>query len=212
MLARGRGKYRCGKCNTASNALEALFDDWPEAGSAPPAAGLSGEPPEAPRPPSRAGRWLLRAAWLVGGMAIGAVVIIKGSEFAGQPLVAPGEIDAALQEIGLVEAPPHTVFRDLGMIHLVSRQLVSDPERPGLLQLEATIVNRASRSQPYPDLEVVLFDAEGARLADYAFAPADYLAANVPPGADMAPQAYLPISLALDDPGVQAVGFELNFH
>ena len=39
LLARGGGRYRCGKCNRAGNALDALFDDWPEAGEAPPAAG-----------------------------------------------------------------------------------------------------------------------------------------------------------------------------
>ena len=98
------------------------------------------------------------------------------------------------------------------MIHLVSRRLSVDPDRPGVLRLQATIVNRASKSQPYPELEVILFDAVGERIADYSFAPRDYLATRQPEDADMAPHAYLPLSLELDDPGVQAVGFELNFH
>ena len=235
-LAQGGGRVRCGKCSTTSNALEALFDDWPEAGAKPAERGevpslgqaidlqsakrtrlepgeaaLSGEPAE-PGDEPRARNWLLRAAWLVGGLAIGAVVIFKAAEFAGQPLVEPDEIETALQKVGLAEAKPRPEFRDIERIHLVSRRLAADPEQPGVLRLQATIVNRAARSQPYPRLEVILFDAAGDRIADYAFSPGDYLAANHSGNADMAPHAYLPLSLQLDDPGVQAVGFELNFH
>ena len=235
MLAQGGGKVRCGKCNATANALDSLFDDWPGPGQKPAARGelpvlgqaidlqagqrarLSpdGEPadeaPEYPEP-SRTRQWLLRAAWLIGGLAIGGVVIFKAAEFAGQPLVEPGEIDTALQKVGLAEPGPDPVFRNLELIHLVSRRLSVDPDRPGVLRLQATIVNRASKSQPYPELEVILFDAVGERIADYSFAPRDYLATRQPEDADMAPHAYLPLSLELDDPGVQAVGFELNFH
>lgn len=236
VLAQGGGRVRCGKCNTTSNAFDSLFDDWPGAGEKPAqrgetpllgqaidlqagkrarlepeAAELTGDLPAAPGP-SRARRWLLRSAWLIGGLAIGAVVIFKTAEFAGQPLVEPGEVDAALRAVGLAEPEPEPVFRDLEMIHLVSRRLAADPDQPGVLRLQATIVNRAAQGQPYPDLEVILFDAVGARIANYDFEPGDYLAANHPAQADMAPHAYLPLSLELDDPGVQAVGFELNFH
>ena len=39
LLARAGGKFRCGKCNKTGNALEALFDEWPEAGEKPPKTG-----------------------------------------------------------------------------------------------------------------------------------------------------------------------------
>ena len=39
LLAQGSGRYRCGKCNKTSNALEHLFDDWPAAGDKPAGAG-----------------------------------------------------------------------------------------------------------------------------------------------------------------------------
>ena len=235
VLAQGGGKVRCGKCNATANAFDSLFDDWPGPGEKPAARGElpvlgqaidlqagkrarltpDGEATDdatALAGPSRARQWLLRAAWLVGGLAIGAVVIFKAAEFAGQPLVEPGEIDTALQKMGLAEAESEPVFRNIELIHLVSRRLAVDPDQPGVLRLQATIVNRASKSQPYPELEVILFDAVGDRIADYSFAPQDYLAAHQPEGAEMAPHAYLPLSLELDDPGVQAVGFELNFH
>lgn len=236
LLARDGGRFRCGKCNKTGNALDALFDDWPEAGRKPPpkgdtpelghgidlekagesrlnpeGAGLTGDAVDTPRRNGRVGRVLLRGAWLLGGLVVGAVIIVKVAEFSGHPVVEPGELENVLIATGLKEAPARAVFRDLDMIHLVSRELAPDPTTPGHLRLEATIVNRASRSQPYPAIGVLLLDAEGSPLATHAFEPADYLAAGADPKAAMSPHAYLPLTLELPDPGERAVGFELEF-
>jgi len=236
ILAQNGGHYRCGKCSKTSNALESLFDEWPEPGNKPAKPGdlpvlgteidlekaqqarldpnaadddeVSGAAPK----PSRAARFFVRTAWLLGGLIVGAVIIVNVAEFAGQPVIEQEEIDAAKVALGLEEPPRREIFRDLELIHLVSRRLAANPERPGFLTLEATIVNRASRSQPYPSIEVILFDAGGARLSSHEFPPSNYLSGSSAPGATMAPHAYLPLSLQLEDPGVQAVGFELNFH
>ena len=85
------------------------------------------------------------------------------------------------------------------------------PSLPGILQLTATIVNRAPRVQPYPDLEVILLDASGQPINESRFAPSDYLAEGTAADSGMTPQAYLPLVLELPDPGNEAVGFELNF-
>jgi predicted Zn finger-like uncharacterized protein len=237
ILAQNGGRVRCGKCNKTFTALESLFDDWPEAGSKPALRGelpvlgmeikleeagqsrlnpegsaLKGGPPDTPPTKSRIGRFLLRTTWLIGVLAVGAIIIFKLAEFSGHPVFAPEEIDAALLRLGLTEPEEKTVYRDLELIHLVSRELEADPADPGQLRMKATIVNRAPKSQPYPDLEVILFDTGGTPLATYRFKPADYLARDSLPEAAMSPHAYLPLILQLDDPGVQAVGFELSFH
>lgn len=237
ILAQNGGRFRCGKCNKTSNALESLFDDWPEAGRKPAPVGdlpvlgheldlkkagesrlnpdeavLSGDPVEASRPASRSGRLLLRAAWLIGGVVVGAVIIIKAAEYSGHPVLEKGELDETLVALGVKDPQARTVFRDLELIHLVSRKLANLPDRPGMLRLDATIVNRAPQSQPYPDLEIILFDAAGTRLATLEFEPADYLSREAGSGSGMSPHAYLPFSLELEDPGEQAVGFELVFH
>ena len=100
---------------------------------------------------------------------------------------------------------------NLERIHLVSRELRSHPTVPGQLRLSATIVNRAARAQPWPDLEITLLDAAGQQVARVRFSPADYLSSGSAVEAGMTPQAYLPLVLDLDDPGRQAVGFELEF-
>jgi hypothetical protein len=97
------------------------------------------------------------------------------------------------------------------MIHLVSRELSSHPHLSGRLRLSATIVNRATRKQPYPDIEVTLLDASGRSLLQKRFVPADYLDPGSAPGASMVPHAYLPLAVDLEDPGLRAVGFELEF-
>ena len=235
LLAQGGGRYRCGKCNKTSNALENLFDDWPAAGARPAGAGeipvlglnidftragrsrlepaeaaLTGEGEPAPQP-ARRGRLWLRALWITAAIALAAVIAVKLAEFNGTPIIEQAELDATLVKLGLKEPEPVKPFRDPDQIRLVSRRLSSLPGDAGLLRLQATIVNRAPRRQPYPEIEVTLFGAGGERVGSVRFQPEDYLA----PGADrsrgMTPQAYLPLTLDFADPGGMAVGFEIDF-
>jgi predicted Zn finger-like uncharacterized protein len=213
LLAVGGGRYRCGKCNKVSNALESLFDEWPEAGSRAttpgeiPVLGLAldlkaaakarrdpegAEPDDTPDAGSskKAGSrapWLLRAARIGGALLVLTAVAWQWAQFQAEP------------------------FRDLDQIHLVSRELTSHPALSGRLRLSATIVNRADRAQPYPDIEVALLDATGNSVFSRRFTPDDYLDPERPPGAAMAPQAHLPLTLDMEDPGGEAVGFELQF-
>jgi predicted Zn finger-like uncharacterized protein len=236
LLAVGGGRYRCGKCNKLNNALESLFDEWPAAGAQPTAAGdtpvlgdsldlkgaaqarrdptsaPSGEDGDEPAPRrGRAARWLLRAAWLGGAAAVVLVAAVQWSRFLGEPLLDGASIQSTLVRAGLRSPPPRAPSRDLERIHLVSRELRTHPTLPGRLRLSATLVNRANQSQPYPDIEVALLDAAGEVVLRTSFAPSDYLAPGASTEAGLAPQAYLPLVLDLQDPGVRAVGFELEF-
>lgn len=243
LLAGGGGRYRCGKCNKVNTALEALFDEWPAAGARPPTAGelpvlgLSLDLQAAARSRQTPGvapdqdaeaddestatgsgglRWLLRLGWVAAALALAVVIVFQVAKFQGEPLLDRAPVRAAMERLGLREPPAAEPYRDLGLIHLVSRELRSHPDQPGRLRLNATIVNRAPRAQPWPDLEVTLLDAAGQAVSRQRFAPADYLApgyesGSAAPGKGMAPQAYLPLALDLEDPGMQAVGFELEF-
>lgn len=243
LLASSRGRYRCGKCNKTADALESLFDEWPDSGARPasagelpvlglaidmaqaqrsrldPDAGADDADSETPDPGQRRTSWL-RAAWIVGAIALVIAVAIGLSEF---HRVEPGNaeatesseqsaLDSALVAIGARTPEATTPFRDLDRIHLVSRELTSHPERSDLLRLNATLVNRAARVQPFPELEITLLDALGNPLTRHRFEPADYLAQGSMRSAGMAPEAYLPLTVDLEDPGLEAVGFELEFH
>jgi len=238
VLAGGAGRYRCGKCNKVSDALQSLFDEWPKAGDV---AAKAGEvpvlgtsidmaraaksravPDDAPFIPdtdadtdaaSAEGRprLLVRMAWITGAILIVAVVAFQWAAFQGEPLLERAGLQSAMTRLGLEEPPPEQPFRDLERIHLVNRELRSHPSLPGRLRLGATIVNRAPQAQPYPDVEVLLLDSTGQVVSRQRFTPADYLSSKPGSDARMQPQAYLPLVLDLDDPGRRAVGFELQF-
>jgi len=236
LLAVGGGRYRCGKCSKVSNALESLFDDWPRPSAAAPQPGdipvlglsldieaaehsrQAGPDPESggsgnageatgSRGPGRR----LRMVWVLGAIVIAAVAAWQWAEFQGKPLLERPQVQAALIQLGLREPPPDKPYRNLDRIHVVSRQLTSHPYLPGQLRLTATIVNRAKRTQPYPEIEVALLDAASQVVMKKRIAPKDYLDPASAPGAGMVPQAYLPLVVDLPDPGRQAVGFEIAF-
>lgn len=236
LLARAGGKYRCGKCQKTGNALDALFDEWPNAGDRPPETGdipvlglpidldkarksrlspdeaaLTGDPDEVSGAPAKSGNWLTRTAWIVLALAVIAVTVFEIAKFQEIPLAELPLVDPAMVRLGLKDPPVAPVFRDLDQIQLASRELVSHPFKDGTLQLTATIVNRASQSQPYPDLEIILLDSSGERVSQALFSPDDYLASGKAVNSSMAPEAFLPLTLELPDPGNEAVGFELNF-
>jgi len=238
LLAQGNGLYRCGQCNKVSNALQNLFDSWPEAGETP-RTGQAGtrQPPVlgAPLEPGDAGDSelseeevaLLRAggfgddamagargrrAWGVAATVLVAVTLFNLFFVSGEALLAQPAVRSALQSVGAIEAAPVPVYRQLDLLHLASHEMQSHPTLDETLVLNATIVNRADRSQPFPALQVTLFDAHNQALASRIFAPDEYL----PPGSNaesgMPPGAYLPVIMELLDPGEHAVGFVMKFH
>ena len=161
--------------------------------------------------PGSGARRILRTAWILGALLVMAVVAWQWAEFRGEPWLERPGVQPTLIRLGLQEPPPAGPVRDPDRIHLVSRALTNHPLRPGHLRLSATIVNRAAQKQPYPEIEVTLLDAAGNIVLNRRFTPADYLDPEPAPGAAMAPQAYLPLVLDMEDPGVQAVGFEIQF-
>lgn len=234
LLAQDRGKYRCGKCNQINNALEFLFDEWPDPGDRPPAAGelpvlglkldllaakqarpghdsfSSAEKTPNDQRSSQNGT-PLKAAWITAAVVLIFLVTIYLYEFFQPPLLNSLSSRDTTNEAGQAEASTAAPFRKLDQIQLLSRDMRSHSSRPDVLSLSLTIVNRASRSQAYPDLDVGLLDSSGQMLVSHRFEPRQYLASGAAIEAGMTPQARLHISLELADPGRQAVGFELHF-
>jgi hypothetical protein len=226
VLAQGGGRYRCGKCHKTGNALEALFDEWPQARQrgAPagdlPELGLAlslgpGEEPQAGTPSVESdlppGRLLQRAVWIIAAVVLTVVITLNLTRFLQQPLTDTPWLQSTLVRLGVKPAPVQAPFRALDQIKLLSRELKAHPLRPGVLVLTATIVNRAAQSQAYPDIEVTLLDIHSQQLARQVFKPSDYLAQGSDLRRGMTPQAYLALSLEMPDPGDGAAGFELQF-
>lgn len=232
LLAQGGGQYRCGKCNKISNALDSLFDEWPDAGASAaekgsiPELGISidlkasedadfsdgqhqTEEKDDKRGAKGKGRWV-RLAWVSAALALVAVTVFNLADIFREPLQEHAGLQKSLVKMGIRESVTDAPFRDLSQIQLVASEMRNHPARKDALRLSATLVNKASRPQPYPGLEVILLDLDGQALASRQFTPSEYLAegANIEEG--MTPEAYLSVVLELADPGSQAVGFEFN--
>jgi hypothetical protein len=109
-------------------------------------------------------------------------------------------------------APCHfTSNQDLDQIRLANRDVRAHPDKKKALLITATLINEADFAQPYPDLQVTLFDLSGNRVAQRRFTPRDYLGERYSPFMLMQPQTPLQIKLDVVDPGSNAVNFEFNF-
>ena len=233
LLAQGAGKYRCGKCNKISNALDSLFDEWPDAGAS---AAAEGSTPElgisidlnAPKDAEfsaeensddekgvgEAGTvrkgMLVRVAWIIAALVLLVVTVINFTDVFREPLQENAALQKSLVKMCIRESVPEPPYRDLSKIHLITSEMRNHPGRTDALRLSATIVNQANRRQAYPVLEVILLESGGLALASRQFEPSEYLAEDADIEAGMTPKAYLSVVLDLADPGNQAVGFEFK--
>jgi hypothetical protein len=163
-----------------------------------------------PESASSRGPWL-RLSWITLAVVllIGSVLAV-GSYF-GKIQLDRDTLDQSLVRLGMKDAPPEKPFRDTSSIELVSREMLSHPLRPRVLLLNATIVNRAPKAQPYPDVQVRLFGIDNTVISERRFRPTDYLTSTSAMRDGMTPEAYLRFTLEMLDPGDKAVGFELEF-
>lgn len=236
LLARGRGQYRCGRCQKLANALDALFDEWPSAGDpamsqgeppvlggtialekadaselSPEEAALLAETPNLSEPSASKGPWL-RLTWITLGLILLLGSIYAAGTYFGQIHFDRAIVEESLVKIGVKDAAPEPPFRDTSSIELVSREMLAHPSRPRVLLLNATIVNRAPQAQPYPEIQVRLFNLDNEVIGERRYRPTDYLTSTSAMRDGMTPDAYLRFSLEMLDPGERAVGFELEFH
>ncbi|HEY7840125.1 MAG TPA: zinc-ribbon and DUF3426 domain-containing protein [Gammaproteobacteria bacterium] len=102
-------------------------------------------------------------------------------------------------------------FRDLAAIGLVNRDVRVHPLYEGALLVNATIRNAAPRAQPWPRVQLVLFDTDGRALAQRSFGPDEYLDAGVDRRAGMPPESSAHLVLELAGAMDGAVSFEFGF-
>ncbi|MGV6853002.1 MAG: zinc-ribbon and DUF3426 domain-containing protein [bacterium] len=102
--------------------------------------------------------------------------------------------------------------RQVDKIRLVNRDIRKHPSVDGALIISATIINDAKQPQPYPQVEIQLWDIQSQVVAMRRFSPAEYLDKNYNTQALMQPGVLVPISFETVDPGDNAISFEFKFH
>lgn len=101
--------------------------------------------------------------------------------------------------------------RDVSQIEVISRNVSSHPTQKNALLISTAFVNRASFEQPYPIIAIRLSDLAGETVATRYFKPQDYLDSMYNPFLLMESGTPVHITLAVLDPGNDAVNFEFSF-
>lgn len=232
-IAAAAGRVRCGVCGEAFDALGRLADT-PQPAPAEPsqsidpavrpvaidtAAGLSlpieplaadtvpDWPEEDAEPRSRhPGRWLTLAVVLVLLGLAQAAWFHRDALYERFPQLLPWA-EKLCQRLDC------QVYRqrEVSAFEILNRDVRAHPDYKNALQVNATIVNRADHRQPYPRIQLALYDLHGNVLAYREFAPAIYLDASLPVSQGMPPNMPLHIMFELSDETTDAVSFEFGF-
>ncbi|ASJ71426.1 zinc-ribbon and DUF3426 domain-containing protein [Granulosicoccus antarcticus] len=99
---------------------------------------------------------------------------------------------------------------DLDSLQVLKRSVFSHPTIEDALLINIGFINKASFGQRYPVLEIRLTDRNGRLVVKNSFEPSDYLD-NWQQGDVFAAGKQLDVTLNLDDPGNEAMSFELDF-
>jgi len=100
---------------------------------------------------------------------------------------------------------------DTTKIEVRNRDMRSHPSQKNALLVSTAIVNNAPFDQPYPILAVKLFDLSGHTVATRYFKPEEYLEGLYSKFLLMESGTPVHITLAVLDPGDDAVNFEITF-
>lgn len=99
---------------------------------------------------------------------------------------------------------------DLTALKVIKRTVFSHPDIDDTLIINIGFVNQAEFSQRYPTLVIRLTDRNGGLIVKRDYQPAEYLD-NWQQGDVLDVGKSLDISLNMEDPGNQAMSFELDF-
>ncbi|HEX2200240.1 MAG TPA: DUF3426 domain-containing protein [Burkholderiales bacterium] len=216
-LAARAGRVRCGKCGAVFDGIQALVEEGgeplllepsPQLGLFDPSRRPDTRPPddteplpafmaEELRPRRRALSWTLSALAAL-ALAAQATYHYRAEIAAGMPW-ARAPLDEACRRLGCEVPLP----RQLSLLSIDSYEVRADPQRDGVIVLNAVIRNKARFAQAFPALQFALTDDAGRHIVSRVLAPRDYLDAGkaaaligqgIEPGGDAALTVYFDTS------------------
>jgi predicted Zn finger-like uncharacterized protein len=154
--------------------------------------------------PEPARRW----PWVLGSVAAavalaGQIILHYRVEIVTSAPNTRPAFAAGCELLGCQIPLPHKI----DLIGIESSDLAPDKEKSGKLHLTATLRNRASFTQAWPNLEITLTDAQEHPLLRRSLPPTEYLPGTVTDGFPRRSEQM--IQLALQTTDVPAVGYRL---
>ena len=101
--------------------------------------------------------------------------------------------------------------RDLAAIKLLNRDVREHPRYQNALLVNATMSNQSHTLQPYPVVQLNLFDTQGNLIAYRQFQPREYLDETINITRGMTPDSPVHFVLEVLDSAAGAVSFEFEF-
>jgi predicted Zn finger-like uncharacterized protein len=102
-------------------------------------------------------------------------------------------------------------LREPDKIEMVSRNVYSHPTVKNALMIVVTMLNQAGHEQPYPDVKIDFSNVRGGTVAARIFTPEEYLHKGNADSALLAAGTETSFTLAIQDPGKDAVTYEFSF-
>ena len=101
--------------------------------------------------------------------------------------------------------------QDASAIKLINRDVRLHPDYQDTLLVNAAMKNELSVRQPYPRVQLTLFDTSGSLLGHREFVPNDYLDSSIDIGKGMPIDSPVYFVLEVSGPTAGAVSFEFRF-
>lgn len=155
--------------------------------------------------PSHAGLWFLAA------LGLGLLLAAQWAWVHREALLArwPQLEDAVAELCVRHVCPPLPEHRSPERLQVVSRSLLADPDRPGMLIFDLVFRNMAPWPQPRPWIGLFLSDLSGNPVAARWFAPDAYSRPRLPDRIE--PGERIEVHLVMEAPGRQVVSYEIRF-
>ena len=101
--------------------------------------------------------------------------------------------------------------KDISLIKLLNRDVRNHPLYEGNLLVNATMANESGTNQPFPLIQLALFNTGGEVIGYREFKPQEYLDDSINIQAGMLPESPIHFVLEVSGPTKDAVSFEFHF-
>lgn len=149
--------------------------------------------------------------WLLGSFIL---LLLLGGQIAWQFRESLIRYDAGRQTLAVlckVAGCRVPIRRATDKIIIQGRNLSTHPDQPDVLFMQLSMVNSAAFEQPFPKVQLSLFNDKGKLIARRTFAPDEYLPQSEQ-GRTMMPVAQpILVEMQLVDPGKEVTGFTFDF-
>jgi predicted Zn finger-like uncharacterized protein len=102
-------------------------------------------------------------------------------------------------------------YKDISSIKLLNRDVRNHPLYEGSLLVNATMANKSETIQPFPLIQLALFNPGGEVIGYREFKPDEYLDDSINISAGMMPESPIHFVLEVGGPTEGAVSFEFHF-